>query len=65
MKEQIDKIAEPRSADSLAKQIRSHATAFHKAVRTESIKFKEFKQFCDLCDAKIIVRKADGSEIEF
>jgi hypothetical protein len=65
MKEQLKKIAEPESVDSLADALRTHATAFHKSVRTGSVKFKEFKKFCDLCDATIIVRRADGTEIKF
>ena len=64
MKEQLKQIADPKSLDSIAKEIRTHATSFHKAIRSESIKLTEFKKFCELCDAKIIVRKPDGSEIE-
>lgn len=64
MKEQFKQIADPKSIDSIAKEIRSHATAFHKAIRSESVKLTEFKKFCKLCDATIIVRKSDGSEIE-
>ena len=64
MKEQFKQIADPKSIDSIAKEIRSHATSFHKTVRANSIKLSEFKKFCKLCDAKIIVRKSDGSEIE-
>lgn len=65
MKKELKQIAFPDSLDSVAHQMRTHATAFHRAVRTESMKFKEFKKFCDKCDAKIVVRKADGSEIKF
>ena len=64
MKNQLKKIAEPKSIDSIAKEIRKHATAFHKTVRAKSIKLTEFKKFCEICDAEIIVRKSDGSEIE-
>lgn len=65
MKKQLKQIAEPESLDSLAKQLRTHSTAFHKSVRSESMKFKEFKKFCELCDATVIVRKSDGTEIKF
>jgi hypothetical protein len=65
MKNELKKIAEPESVDSIAHQLRSHATAFHSTVRSGSIKLKEFQKFCELCDAEIIVRKADGKEIKF
>jgi len=65
MKKQLKEIAFPESTDSIAHKLRTHATAFHRSVRTESMKFKEFKKFCEKCDATIIVRKADGTEIKF
>lgn len=65
MKEQLKQIAEPDSVDSVAIKLRAHSTAFHNTVRSGSMKFKEFQKFCELCDAKIIVRKSDGTEIHF
>jgi hypothetical protein len=65
MKNQLKEIAFPDSLDSVAHKMRNHATAFHRSVRTESMKFKEFKKFCEKCDATIIVRKPDGTEIKF
>jgi len=63
MKTQLKQIAEPESVQSIAKKIRNHTTAFHRAVRMKSLKFTEFKKFCELCDAKIVIRKNDGTEI--
>ena len=65
MKKQFNQIASPQTVDSIAKKIRNHSTSFHRSIRDESIKLKDFKNFCDLCDATIIVRKSDGSEINF
>jgi len=64
MKKQLNEIAKPNSVDSIAKQIRTHSTSFHRSVRDETMKLSEFKKFCELCDATIIVRKTDGSEVE-
>ena len=65
MKNELKQIAKPESIDSIGQQLRSSPTAFHKTVRSGSMKFKEFKKFCELCDAKIIVRKSNGQEIKF
>ena len=64
MKQELKKIAKPESVHSVARKIRNHETAFHRAVRTKSLKFTEFKKFCELCDATIVVRKHDGTEIK-
>ena len=64
MKKTLNKIANPETVDSIADQLRNNATSFHRTVRNESIQLSEFKKFCELCDASIIVRKSDGSEIK-
>jgi hypothetical protein len=64
MKQELKQIAKPESVHSVARKIRNHETAFHRAVRTKSLKFTEFKKFCELCDATIVVRKHDGTEIK-
>jgi len=64
MKKQFNKIAEPNTVDSIAEQLRKHATAFHRTVRDETIQLSEFKKFCELCDATIIVRKSNGTEVQ-
>ena len=64
MKKQLNEIASPQTVDSIAQQIRSHSTSFHRSVREGTIKLNEFRKFCELCDATIIIRKSDGSEIK-
>jgi hypothetical protein len=64
MKIILQQISEPESVHSIAKKLRNHTTAFHRAVRMKSLKLTEFKKFCQLCDSEIFVRKADGTEIK-
>ena len=64
MKETFQLIAGPDSVHSIAKKLRTHTTAFHRAVRMKSLKLTEFQKFCELCDSEIFVRKSDGTEIK-
>jgi len=64
MKKKLNEIANPMTVDSIAEQLRNNASSFHRSVRNESIQLSEFKSFCNLCEAIIIIKKSDGSEIK-